>query len=250
VARLTILKHSANGFEGEHGDAYETGAVMGLVLLCAVICAISGCFWIHAHHTSKAEYTPTKGKGAVAPAPPGALKVRLVPRALAIGACRCRRWPLGMGGTDCSPALAPLSPPLRFLSFPAPPRSQNAVAISIEGKVIQIATDKDGQLCALTDDGRVYTWTARDAAKARGALEASLVEESIESAPPQARTERAVSKPPPSVPQTPTRPRAAAERLESPPPKSPSAATRPGGTRSKPSISELKRSVNTIRAVN
>lgn len=109
----------------------------------------------------------------------------------------------------------------------------------MEGKVIQIATGSDGQLCALTEDGRVYAWTADDAAKARGALEASLVENGVADAklPADGKSQ---------VPSTPTRPSAASYSQPKSPAKSP--APRPRG--GKQSISELKKSVNTIRAVS
>jgi len=126
--------------------------------------------------------------------------------------------------------------------------------VQIEGKVIQIATGTDGQLCALTDDGRVYAWTADDAAKARGALEAALVEGGVGDSVPAADTgakpaAKASSR---AQPQTPTRPATAySEKMESPLPKSPSATVPRGNPRgAKQSISELKKSVNTIRAVN
>lgn len=136
--------------------------------------------------------------------------------------------------------------------MPAPallarPWSQGGIAIHIDSKVIQIATDKDGQLCALTEDGRVFTWTAADAAKARGSLEASLQLPMPASAEPEK-----------------------ARVLESRPAQATAAAVelRPGATmeakasasgdgasaaqpaRKKQSISELKKSVTAIRAIS
>lgn len=74
VASIAIKKQMSSGFAGEHGDAYQTGTVMGFILLCAIIIGISGCFAIHAHHTTKSDGAkPTTAKSdkqkKVAPVP-------------------------------------------------------------------------------------------------------------------------------------------------------------------------------------
>lgn len=111
--------------------------------------------------------------------------------------------------------------------------------MQIDSKVVQIATGLDGQLCALTEDGRVYTWSASDATKARGALEPSLARDGVEGGRQLA--------PRPLSTQLSTPTRASAQPL-SETPKSPGAAPKPRGA--KQSISDLKKSVNTIRAIS
>lgn len=220
VAQLAMAKKAASGFAGEHGDAYETGTVMGAMLLIAIIIGVAGCFIIHTHHSAK---KPAGDKLGDKPVPKGAV----APNSLAV---------------------------------------DHTMSVRIEGKVIQIATSSDGQLAALTEDGRVFTWSADDAGKARGSLDAALVDAPPAQSKPQAKaSEQTLPLPPakqsvlslaadvaasapiatqPATALSPARAPRPAEKLESPP------AARPASTRNKASISELKKSVQVIRAVS
>ena len=74
VAQIAIRQHAASGFQGEHADAYETGTIMGFLLLLTVLGGVGGCFLVHLQHTKpksdEASLPPTgkASKGAVAPA--------------------------------------------------------------------------------------------------------------------------------------------------------------------------------------
>jgi hypothetical protein len=101
-------------------------------------------------------------------------------------------------------------------------------------------------MCALTEDGRVFSWTAADATKARGSIEASLQQATPAWSEPPTRPQQPMPTSSESkVLATPPRPSA----TDSKSPVSGDAAFAAQPARKKQSISELKKSVTAIRAV-